>query len=157
MVQLVPMTESEFQTFFEVLVPDYAQEHVQAGRWKAEEAQQKALEEVQQLLPEGQATSGHYFYSIVDEESGRRVGTLWFAEDRRRPEPSAFVYDVIIFEEFRRHGYASQAFLLMEEKVKELGLTRIGLHVFGHNHGARTMYEKLGYVTTNVTMAKTLD
>jgi hypothetical protein len=26
--------------------------------------------------------------------------------------------------------------------------------VFGHNHGARTLYEKMGYNATSITMAK---
>jgi len=44
----------------------------------------------------------------------------------------------------------------LEERVRHLGLSTISLHVFGHNHAARALYEKLGYVTTNVMMSKTL-
>jgi hypothetical protein len=29
--------------------------------------------------------------------------------------------------------------------------------VFGHNHEARALYEKLGYVATNIMMSKSLD
>lgn len=39
---------------------------------------------------------------------------------------------------------------------QELGMKKIGLHVFGHNKVARGLYEKLGYETTNVVMAKTI-
>jgi hypothetical protein len=46
--------------------------------------------------------------------------------------------------------------LAMEAEVKAMGLDRISLHVFGHNPGARRLYEKLGYETTNVYMAKQL-
>ncbi len=49
-----------------------------------------------------------------------------------------------------------QAFQALEIKVRELGLHTIALHVFGHNHAARAMYEKLGYITTNVQMLKTV-
>jgi ribosomal protein S18 acetylase RimI-like enzyme len=36
------------------------------------------------------------------------------------------------------------------------GAATIGLHVFTHNHGARSLYEQLGYVETGRKMAKRL-
>ena len=36
------------------------------------------------------------------------------------------------------------------------GLETLALHVFGHNPGARALYEKLGYEITNINMAKHL-
>jgi ribosomal protein S18 acetylase RimI-like enzyme len=94
-------------------------------------------------------------YSIEDM-AGAKVGMLWFAVERRPAGARAFVYDVEVFEPFRRRGYAEQAFKAMEERVRELGLNTISLHVFGHNHAARTLYEKLGYIATNLNMSKTL-
>lgn len=44
----------------------------------------------------------------------------------------------------------------IELKAKELRLKEIGLHVFGHNKAARGLYEKLGYVETNIKMEKSL-
>jgi ribosomal protein S18 acetylase RimI-like enzyme len=41
-----------------------------------------------------------------------------------------WIYDIITHEQFRRMGYA------------RLGAEKIELHVFGHNHGARALYEK---------------
>lgn len=70
---------------------------------------------------------------------------------------AAFVYDIRIDEAFRRHGYGSQAFRELENKVRALGGRWIALHVFGNNYAALEMYQKLGYETTNVLMAKTLN
>lgn len=156
MIRLVPMNETEYQEYLDFAIADYAQEHVKAGRWNAENALQSATQEYQQLLPDGLHTKNQYLFTIVDELTGDKVGMLWFAVTERANEPVAFVYDVIVYEPFRRHGYGEQAFLAMETKVRELGIKRIGLHVFGHNHAARAMYEKLGYVTTNVAMSKSL-
>jgi RimJ/RimL family protein N-acetyltransferase len=36
----------------------------------------------------------------------------------------------------------------------DLGAGKVELHVFGHNHGARALYEKLGYTTTSIVMTK---
>jgi RimJ/RimL family protein N-acetyltransferase len=38
-----------------------------------------------------------------------------------------------------------------------VGLDKIALHVFAHNHAARAMYKKLGYQTTDVMISKKLD
>jgi len=157
MVRLVPMNESDFHTYLTSSIADYAQEHVKAGNWSAEEAQQKAEEEFQQLVPDGLASKNQYFFTIEDETLPAKVGILWFAVRDQGGQPSAFVYDVEIFAEFRRRGYGMQAFQALESYVRNLGLTTISLHVFGHNHAARAMYEKLGYITTNVSMSKTLD
>jgi ribosomal protein S18 acetylase RimI-like enzyme len=53
-------------------------------------------------------------------------------------------------------GYGKKAMLLLEEKVKALGLKNIGLHVFGHNHRAIGLYQSLNYQTTNLVMEKEL-
>jgi ribosomal protein S18 acetylase RimI-like enzyme len=46
--------------------------------------------------------------------------------------------------------------LALEARVISMGLDVISLHVFGHNRAARSLYEKLGYETTNVYMSKKL-
>ena len=157
MVRLQPMNETEYQEYLAVSIANYAQEHVKAGRWSPEQALQKATQEYADILTEGLHTRDQYLFTIVDEQTGTTVGILWFATTERANESVAFVYDVIIYEQFRRQGYGEQAFQAMETKVRELGLKKIGLHVFGHNHAARAMYEKLGYVVTNVHMSKSLD
>lgn len=156
MIRLVPMNETEYQEYLAVAIPDYAQEHVKAGRWNAENALQSATQEYQQILPDGLHTKNQFLFSIVDEQTGTKVGLLWFAATEREHEPVAFVYDVNIYEPFRRRGYGEQAFQALETKVRASGLKKISLHVFGHNHAARAMYEKLGYVVTNVNMSKSL-
>lgn len=154
MVQLVPMTETEFQAYRAADIAEYAQEHVKAGRWRPEESLHLAEQEFNDLLPDGLATPNQYLFSLKDEALGTQVGRLWFAVRDEGSKPTAFVFNIVIFEAFRRHGYGSQAMQALEEKVRELGLSTISLHVFGHNHTARAMYEKLGYVTTNVMMSK---
>jgi ribosomal protein S18 acetylase RimI-like enzyme len=34
---------------------------------------------------------------------------------------------------------------------------QLGLHVFGHNHGARRLYDSLGFEPTSITMRKPLE
>jgi len=42
MVHLTPMTESEFQGYLQPAIEEYAQEHVKAGHWRAEDATEKS-------------------------------------------------------------------------------------------------------------------
>jgi RimJ/RimL family protein N-acetyltransferase len=43
---------------------------------------------------------------------------------------------------------------LVEDKARELDAGKVELHVFGHNHGVRALYEELGYTATSIVMAK---
>lgn len=157
MIELVPMTAEEYEAYLDILVPDYAQEHVNAGNWPAEGAEERARKEmVEVYLPDGVATENNYLFTLVDPELGAKVGILWYAINERGNGRQAFVYDVIVDEQYRRRGYASQAFQKMEERVREEGVVAIGLHVFGYNHGARAMYEKLGFEVTDIVMRKWL-
>ena len=71
--------------------------------------------------------------------------------------PIAYVYDIVIESSTDVRVTASGALEALEREVVRRGLAGIGLHVFGHNAGARALYEKLGFVTTNVNLFKPLD
>jgi len=150
------MTRTEFQTYCGRCIPDYAQEHVKAGNWDSTEALEKASEQFGRILPDGLDTTNQYLFSIEDEDTGSEIGIIWFAIDDKGLQPSAFIYDLMIYEEFRRKGYGTQAMRTLEQQVKELGAIRISLHVFGHNHAARDLYEEVGYEITDVSMSKKL-
>ena len=156
MVRLIPMTATDFQAYLEEDTERYAQERVRAGDWHPSEALQKSREEHQQLLPDGLATRNHYLFSIEDEALGAKVGVIWFAIDDRQLQPLAFVYDFLIYEEFRRRGYGQLALLALEAKAKEPGIDKIALQVFAHHRIARAVYEKSGFEITGVYMTKQL-
>ena len=151
MISLRPLSKAEFETYLEGAIQDYAQEHVTAGNWQAAEALDRARQEFQQLLPDGVASQNQHLFTVLNE-AAEPVGMIWFAV--QGTPPSAFIYDFRIHDQFQRRGYGQQAMTAIEARVKELGLARIGLHVFGHNHAARALYEKMGYQVTNVLMEK---
>ena len=45
----------------------------------------------------------------------------------------------------------------MEKRAAEFEAQKVELHVFGHNPGARALYERSGFATTSVVMSKRLD
>jgi ribosomal protein S18 acetylase RimI-like enzyme len=157
MVRLIPMTDDEYQPYYQRSVEEYAQDHVEAGNWHPSVALQESEKQFQQLLPNGVASKDQYLYSIVEDASGLKVGMLWFAvRYKSNISPYAFVYDFRIDEQFRRRGYGRQAFEQLEEIVKEMGLDSISLHVFGNNHAAIALYQAAGYETTDLMMMKKL-
>lgn len=157
MVRLVPMTENEFQDYRKRSVEAYAEEHVKAGDWQPAEALQKAEKEFLHLLPEGVRSINQYLFSIEDEQTDLKIGMIWFAVREKAPAPSAFIYDFMIYEQFRQRGYGRQTLSAVDDKAKELGIDTIALHVFGHNQAAIALYRKAGYETTHLYMEKKLD
>ena len=160
-VELVPMNEAEFRAFLAVAVPSYAQDKVDAGNWQQAQALEFAAQAFKELLPNGLATPDNFLFSIVAETGSTSaaktpVGVLWFAVGDSGPNRTAFLYNLEVYEPFRRRGYGTGALQALEEKAVQLGLTSIGLHVFGFNRDAQAMYEKMGYVVTNINMAKSL-
>jgi ribosomal protein S18 acetylase RimI-like enzyme len=151
------MTESEFQRYRQHLIEGYAADKVRAGTWRPEESMDRSEQEINELLPQGVLTPDHYLFSIHDEAAAKDIGILWFAVTRWGGKDQAFIYDIEIAPEQRSKGYGSQALIALEDKVKTLGLDRIGLHVFGHNPRALKLYEKLGYEITNIHMAKQIE
>ncbi|SET80116.1 Acetyltransferase (GNAT) family protein [Salinibacillus kushneri] len=79
------------------------------------------------------------------------MGMIWLAQ---RSNEKGFICDVNIWEGNQGRGYGKQAMKELELVAKKLGLKSIGLHVFGHNQIARGLYEKLGYIETDILMEK---
>ncbi len=155
-VRLVEMDETTYRGYRKHLVRDYANDKSRAGVWSKTKAEDKAADEVDGLLPEGPATQDHFLYSVRDESVPAEVGVLWISTRDSGAGRSIWIYDIIVHQQFRRMGYARRTLHLVENKARELGAQKIELHVFGHNHGARALYEQLGYEATSIVMAKPL-
>jgi ribosomal protein S18 acetylase RimI-like enzyme len=156
MVRLEPMTPTEFATFVEYSIVDYADSNFRSGQYPMRaEALEASKHQFAQILPSGQSTPGHEFLTIRRED-GTRVGTLWLAYPPARGSTGAYVYSLAVDEAHRRHGYAEAAMRLAESRALAHGQTTLGLNVFGFNAGARALYDKLGYEVVATLMRKEL-
>lgn len=149
------MSGEQYEKWLPTSIADYAKEHTIGGRWTAEEALRRSREEFDSLLPQGLATPNHRLYSILRLPDRKPAGVLW-VQVEGAPKQTSFIYNIEIFKPFRRRGYARQAMQLLEQEVRRLGAQTVRLHVFGHNRAARSLYEQLGYVATNIQMRKRL-
>lgn len=156
MVRLVPMMGSAFEAFMKISMRDHAQGQIKAGSWRVEAAEGNIEKLRNQFLPDGLTTANHFFFTIEDASTGDQVGGLWYMVTEIEGKQQFFVVDIQIDEVYRRRGVGTQAFLVMEEQARTMGIGTISLHVFKHNTSARAMYEKLGYVGADEVMSKTI-
>jgi ribosomal protein S18 acetylase RimI-like enzyme len=156
MIRLEAMDETTFQAWKEAAIRDYAQEKVEAGNWPVGGALERANAEFAALLPDGRATVGHEFRSIVNQ-AGERVGATWFVPEDRPFGRVMYIYDIAVDPAHRRKGYAQAVLGEIETFAGEQSCVGVQLHVFGGNTGARQLYLRAGYVETNVTMLKRVD
>ena len=152
---LVPMSRQAFAAFAAEATEAYAQDHVLAGNWSADEALAKATAQFDQLLPRGFDTPGHYFYDVHDS-SGIAVGNVWFAAVGVGEVRSGYVYNIRIHPDHQRKGHGKAALLALESIAAEMHLPAIRLNVFGHNPRAEALYRSLGYEVTSSSMRKAL-
>lgn len=63
----------------------------------------------------------------------------------------------LFFDDYRGQGLGEVTMLCIEDYCKQSNIHRIGLHVFGHNKRAVSLYHKLGFQTTNYRMEKVIE
>ena len=153
MIRLEPMDEAAYDRWQATSIPEYAQEKVEAGSWLESEALERSAQSYRELLPDGLDTPGHVIRSIVNE-NGERAGYAWWAPRDQPFGRVAFIYDIAVYPEHRRRGYAQAALAGIEAWARDQGLRGVQLHVHGANGGARELYRKAGFVETDVTMLK---
>ncbi|RWZ58649.1 GNAT family N-acetyltransferase [Halobacillus fulvus] len=151
MIELRKMDDEEYKDYLRSAIRNYAEEHTKAGTWKADEALGEAEKQYEELLPNGLDTDNHHLYTIYHQNEA--VGVIWLAG---KADNKGFIYDFNIEEAYQGHGYGKQAMKKIETVARDLGLRSIKLNVFAHNEVARSLYEKAGYVETNIKMEKTL-
>jgi ribosomal protein S18 acetylase RimI-like enzyme len=156
-VTLTPISDETYRLWLADAVKDYADDKIAAGTWAADRALELSQQEFNHLLPHGPATANSFIYGIRADGKNQDIGVVWISIVEWGGVHMAFIYDIIVFEPFRRQGFGRAALIALEDKVRRLGVDQIGLHVFGHNRAARELYEKVGYMITDINMVKKLD
>ena len=149
------MTEDEFAAYLARAVRSYADAHTRAGDVEPEEALERAQKDYDELLPEGLRSKNQHLFTLTHETLGA-IGLVWFELKERREKKSAYLFDIEVREDLRGQGLGRRALELAEAKIRELGARSVGLNVFGYNHAARALYEKMGYQITGMGMKKEL-
>ncbi|WP_210749539.1 GNAT family N-acetyltransferase [Nocardia vermiculata] len=123
-----------------------------------DEAVKRVLAGTAHFLPQGCDTAGHHLV-VAENEAGEVVGDAWVGpdpQDATGTADSAWLYDINVFERFRRNGYGSAILAAAEELVAGEGRTRLGLNVVGDNDVAIAMYRRNGYHVSSMQLDKPL-
>ncbi|SEQ71026.1 GNAT family N-acetyltransferase [Microlunatus flavus] len=141
------MTPEELGPWQERSVAVYAQDGLDGFGGDLELALADAREDFARLLPDGLGTADTSLGVL--EADGVPVGHLW-VRHHRAPGMS-YVYDVEVDEVHRGRGHGRSAMLVAERLAREAGDEVLGLHVFGWNVVARSLYRSLGYTLVSST------
>jgi ribosomal protein S18 acetylase RimI-like enzyme len=128
--------------------------HMPRGEDVADVYLERLLEQCAQM--DGQ------IYVSVDAETGAVagyvavLGEMESIEPDDDPAPYAYLSDLVVLENYRGRGIASQLADAAERHARALGMSRIRLQVLARNVGARRLYERAGYEDHIVQMEKRL-
>ena len=153
-VRLEPMTQEQFDTYRAQAEESYAASIAGSGMLPVAEAREKSAADFAHLLPDGLDTPEQLFWTAYD--GPRDVGLVWLNIRERSDGLFAFGYDFLVREELRRHGYGRAIMVAGERLCRDRGVATVGLNVFGHNPGARTLYEQMGFEVTATLLRKPL-
>ena len=149
------MTAGEFAIFRADSAREYAAQKVKAGDYIPDGAEERALQEMDALLPDGIGTQGMFI--LVAEVGGDIVGRVWVAlRHPSSPPDTAWIYAIDVFPEHRGKGYSRALLAAAEQETTRHGVPYLGLNVFGANETARRLYESAGYEITSIQMRKKL-
>ena len=155
-VSLKAMNEESFSDYRKQAIPAYAKDNVESGRWEKSEALERSEQDFDRLLPEGLGSKSNYLFNVIENESGKNVGHIWVKVEDNIRTKSAFIYDIEIYEHYRRKGYAKSGLRCIEKVVADLGATTLGLHVFNYNSAAMALYNSIGYQVVSHNMSKVI-
>ncbi|HEV2317121.1 MAG TPA: GNAT family N-acetyltransferase [Thermoplasmata archaeon] len=155
-IRIAPMNDVQWTHFMSWCTRLYAEANAREGRWDPASAEANAAAEFREIAPQGQATPGHSFNHIVDDDGPGTVGQLWFVRRQEGGTNEMFIYWLGIDEPNRKKGYAAAALRALDDEARSHHVLRIGLHVFAGNSPAISLYQKMGYVTTGHLMARSV-
>jgi ribosomal protein S18 acetylase RimI-like enzyme len=151
---LHPISVAEFDAFFAHFRERYITERMEADRFTRSEAEEFVAVQHQAILPLGAATPGHELLWAVDAD-GQRIGLAWLYINGMMRQ--AFLYQIEVFEPFRRRGLGRELLAAAEELATSRGARTIALNVFATNQPAIGLYQAAGFATVSQSMCKLLN
>lgn len=153
-IEFRKLSRDEFSRYRKVRFEDYAQDVARNYNRPIDEVRVEVKKQVKQILNHGLSTRDNFLYNVLERKTGEAVGLVWFKVDEAKK--SAFLYDILIHETYRGKGYGKKTLRLLETKLRRMGITQLGLHVFGHNQVAIKLYKTQGFYTASLNMQKDL-
>jgi mycothiol synthase len=143
-LELVALTEADLAARRPGMIAGFAASVADNFAVSPEQAEAEAVRQLEQVLPAGAATEGQLLFRAVDDD-GAEVGFLWLSLPGTFFPELAWLAEIEVAADRRGRGHGTQMIAAGEAELRERGIDRLGLHVFGHNTGAQRLYDRLGY------------
>lgn len=151
-----PFDAAAYARWRDHTIAAYAAEKVQVGTWAEDVALTRSRASFDALLPQDAATAGHELGRVLTAATSELVGWFWVGPATDAPPDLGWLFDIEVVPGHRGQGHGHRILSLAEQAARQLGYTRLGLHVFAPNRIARTLYESAGYTLTDLSYAKSL-
>jgi hypothetical protein len=151
MIQLRPMTASEYPAYCDYFIDDYSREISENYGHSMDSAVELAKQDLLRSFPNGLETNDHELSCI--ESDSELVGYLWHSINT--DGKSTFIYDFFIFSNSRNNGKsAKSAKSALESQLKSIGIEQIKLRVAYQNQTALKLYQKVAFAISGYNMSK---
>ncbi|NHZ90362.1 GNAT family N-acetyltransferase [Massilia sp. CCM 8733] len=152
-VVLRPMSGASFDAYAVRAIPLLAEAQSRAYGSSAQAARASAEAAFLKICADAEPeASGQHLYAI--EAAGADVGALWFELRQAALDPYVYLYDWVIWPEYRGQGLGSAAMRLLEQRARALGARRIMLNVFNDNRFAADLYRRYGFAPASSILVK---
>ena len=149
-LKLREMERTRLLDYFESSSADYARESPKFRHLAFDVALLRSQAEFRELFGEpGTVKPGHFFYGIFD--GANEIGHVHFSRSPQ-DDKAAFIWGFYLEAAMRGRGLGRRALLTAQEKLRSLGIGKIGLNVFSDNTPAVRLYESLGYRPTQMNL-----
>jgi ribosomal protein S18 acetylase RimI-like enzyme len=155
MIQLEPMQEADFEHYATLNIQNYAAGSPHFEGMSAE-ARVDAAQRVffTKLMPDGFQTADQWLFNIL--KNGEKIGHLHFGQVANQSKKTAHLWDFLIYERHRGQGLGKDALANASQKLRQSGVERITLNVWGANKNARRLYESLKFEVSQLQMFRDL-
>ena len=147
------MSDAEVDAYLERSRTDYVNDLVVSGM-PDQAAAARADAQHRQAFPDGRLAPGHHVRAVIDD--GRTIGYVWYGPEPDASDDRWWLWDIWVNESDRGRGVGREVLALVEDEVRRLHGTSLGLSVFGRNDKARLLYERSGYEVVSVRMRKSI-
>ena len=145
-LELVAMTDAQIAEYLPVARAGYVTDLVRAGSLNQARAEAKA-ERDYASLDTNEATIYVAAYADVDDVR-TMIGVAGYGIagfNEPHDEPHLFVFDLEVFDDFRRRGFATEILRQLCEVARAEHCVCVRLTVWAGNDGAHDLYLKFGF------------
>jgi len=151
-LRFAPLTDEQVAFYLPHSQVGYVEDLVRAGAMDEATARRKAAADYADL---GIGSGTTYVAGYADVGGSEEwVGVIGWALKGfdGSDEPTLFIYDLEVFERFRRRGYGEALLAHAAAEARRAGARSVRLTVWEGNDGAKALYRRLGFVDESARM-----